>query len=137
MKGKITLAAGVGIGYLLGSKKNREQALQQAKELWGNPKVQEQVSHAQDVVREQAPAVKDQLSSAAGKVKDKVGSGSSSSAPAAGAGYATNGPTRAGTPPRPDAVAPPRALPPRRVGGHERVPARAAGPRASTRGRPP
>jgi hypothetical protein len=94
MKGKITLAAGVGLGYLLGSKKNREQALRQAKELWGNPTVQQQVSHAQDVVREQAPVVRDQLTTAAGKVKDKVGSGPSTGSP----GYTPNGSTNGYTP---------------------------------------
>ncbi|GAB3594444.1 hypothetical protein GCM10027446_18350 [Angustibacter peucedani] len=80
MKGKLTLLAGVGIGYLLGSKKNREQAVRQAKAVWSNPKVQEQVSHAQDVVREQAPVVQDKLTTAAAQLKDKasatVGSGS-------------------------------------------------------------
>lgn len=77
MKGKLTLAAGIAIGYLASSKKNRDQVVAQAKSLWGNPAVQEQVAHAQDLVREQAPVVRDQLSSAAGKVKDKVGSSSS------------------------------------------------------------
>lgn len=78
MKSKLTLAAGIAIGYLAASKRNREQVARQAKSLWRNPAVQEQVSHAQDVVREQAPVVREQLSTAAGKVKDKVGSGSGS-----------------------------------------------------------
>ncbi len=76
MKGKLSLAAGIAIGYLASSKQHRDQVVRQAKALWGNPTVQEQVSHATDVVREQAPVVRDQLSSAAGKVKDKVGSSS-------------------------------------------------------------
>jgi len=76
MKSKLTLAAGIAVGYLAASKKNRDQVVRQAKSLWDKPAVQEQVAHAQDVVREQAPIVRDQLSSAAGKVKDKVGSSS-------------------------------------------------------------
>lgn len=95
MKHKFTLAAGIAIGYLASSKQHRDQVVQQAKTLWGNPAVHEQVSHATDVVREQVPVVRDQLASAAGRVKGKVGSSSGSSG---SVGYAANGTTSGYTP---------------------------------------
>ncbi len=92
MKGKLGLAAGIGIGYLMGSQRNREKVARQVRAVWGNPTVQQQLSHAQEVVREQAPVVQDQLTTAARKVRDKasatVGGGSSSGANGTSSGYA-------------------------------------------------
>ena len=80
---KLILLAGVGIGYVLGTKAGRERYEQikgMARGFAGNPKVQETVSKAQDTVAAQAPvvaeAVKDKAGAAAGAVKDKVSSGS-------------------------------------------------------------
>ena len=77
---KLILLAGVGIGYVLGTKAGRERYEQikgMARGFAGNP---ETVSKAQDTVAAQAPvvaeAVKDKAGAAAGAVKDKVSSGS-------------------------------------------------------------
>jgi hypothetical protein len=102
MKGKLLLAAGVGIGYVLGSRSGRESyegLKRQAKDIWGSPTVQRQVSHAEqavkDTVREQAPvvqhAVQENLTAAAKKVAAKataghVGGGTAGGAEADGTG---------------------------------------------------
>jgi len=68
MKGKLLLATGVAVGYVLGSRSGRasyEDLKGHAKDLWANPAVQEQVAHAKDVAREQAPVVQEQLTAAA------------------------------------------------------------------------
>lgn len=86
MKGKLLLATGVAVGYVLGSRSGRESyegLKRQAKDIWGSPTVQRQVSHAEqavkDTVREQAPvvqhAVQDNVSAAAKKVAAKATAG--------------------------------------------------------------
>ncbi len=70
MFGKTTIIIGAAAGYVLGARAGRErydEIVEQANKLWGNPKVQETVSGAQDVVKTQA---KKQTSA----VKEKVGS---------------------------------------------------------------
>lgn len=77
MKTRLALVTGVAAGYVLGTRAGREQyekIRSQASSLWKDPKVQQQVSHAQHVVREQAPLVQEKLSSA---TKGVVGKGSS------------------------------------------------------------
>ena len=74
---KLVLVTGVAAGYVLGARAGREQydkIVEQAKSFWSNPKVQEQVSSAQQTVKEQAPVaaekVSDATKSAVGQAKD-------------------------------------------------------------------
>ena len=76
---KLLLLAGVGVGYVLGSKAGREryeQIRSGAKSMAANPKVQAATSKAQETVAAQAPVVADAL-------KDKLGRGSDVTPPAA------------------------------------------------------
>jgi hypothetical protein len=88
---KLTLIAGIGIGYVLGSRAGRErfeQIRSGAQKLASNPKVQSAAAKAQETVAAQAPvvaeAVKGKASAAASAVSDKVGSGDSGSGPTTG-----------------------------------------------------
>ena len=83
---KMTFLAGIGVGYLIGSKAGREKIMS----LWNDPKVQDTVSHGTDWAKEKVPglqekvtgAAKDAASSAkdaAAQAKDSVSGGSSSS----------------------------------------------------------
>jgi hypothetical protein len=75
MKGKLILGTGVAIGYVLGSRSGRqsyERLKARSKDLWSNPTVQEQVSHAQEAVKAQAPVVAGQVAAAARQVADKA-----------------------------------------------------------------
>ncbi|WP_183101140.1 YtxH domain-containing protein [Nocardioides pelophilus] len=78
---KISFLAGVGVGYVLGARAGREryeQIKSGAQGAWNNPKVQETVSHAQDLAAQKAPVVQHKLaetaSTAVHKVSEKVGS---------------------------------------------------------------
>jgi hypothetical protein len=76
---KLTLLAGVGIGYVLGTRAGREryeQIRSSVKRLASNPTVQSAAGKAQDTVTTQAGAA---ASAVAGKVGDKVGGSHSSS----------------------------------------------------------
>jgi oxygen-dependent protoporphyrinogen oxidase len=73
VKNKMLLLTGVAVGYVLGSRAGREQyekIRSQARSMWNNPKVQEQVSHAQDAVKAQAPVVQEKLTEATKKAAD-------------------------------------------------------------------
>ncbi len=75
VKGKLMLGAGVAIGYVLGARSGRqsyERLKARSKDLWSNPTVQEQVSHAQEAVRAQAPVVGQHVAAAAKQVADKA-----------------------------------------------------------------
>ncbi|WGW11205.1 YtxH domain-containing protein [Saxibacter everestensis] len=75
MKGKILLAAGIGIGYVLGTRAGRESYEKlkvRAQELWSDPKVQEKVSEVQQTVKEKAPVVQDQAEQAFRKASEGV-----------------------------------------------------------------
>jgi hypothetical protein len=75
VKGKLLLATGVAVGYVLGSRSGRksyEELKGHAKDLWANPSVQEQVAHAKDLAREQAPVVQEQLTAAARKAMQRA-----------------------------------------------------------------
>ena len=79
MKGKILLLVGVGIGYVLGARAGREsydKIMKRADKFWNSPRVQSQVSSAEDFVKDKAPDVADFLADGAKKVVGKV-SGSS------------------------------------------------------------
>jgi hypothetical protein len=82
MKGKLLLATGIGVGYVLGSRSGRrsyEELKTNVKEFWDSPTVQEQVAHAKDVAREQAPVVQEQLTAAARKAMQRATSSTYSS----------------------------------------------------------
>lgn len=72
MKGKAALVAGLGIGYVLGTRDGRERYEQikaQATKAWNNPRVQETADKAQTKAQE---AVKQAAGTAQDKVQDKV-----------------------------------------------------------------
>ena len=71
MKKRLILLAGLGVGYILGSRTGRqsyEKLKAQLQELWTDPKVQETVDKANQSIREKAPAVADAVQSATDKV---------------------------------------------------------------------
>ena len=81
---KMTFLAGIGVGYLIGSKAGREKIMS----LWNDPKVQDTVNHGTDWAKDKVPglqekvtgAAKDAASSAkdaAAHAKDSVSGGSS------------------------------------------------------------
>lgn len=56
MKGKLIFAAGLGIGYLLGSRAGRkryDQIVAAARKVWETPAIQTQVHRAEDFAAEQ------------------------------------------------------------------------------------
>lgn len=82
MKGKILLAFGIGIGYVLGTRAGREKYDQMkaaVDKLWNDPRVQKQVDNAQEFVKDKAPDVAEFLADGAKKVVSQV---SGSKAPA-------------------------------------------------------
>ena len=89
---KFVFLAGMGVGYLVGSKGGREKLMQ----LWKDPKVQDTVSQGTDWAKEKAPGLQDKVTGvakdAASKVTGSSGSGSGSSQPGqSGAGSASTG----------------------------------------------
>lgn len=88
MKGKLLLGIGAAIGYVLGTRAGRDSydAMKaQADALWHDPRVQDKVAEANQLVRDKAPDVQHKISDAASAVKSKVGQGDAGSA---SAGYA-------------------------------------------------
>lgn len=85
MKKRLILLAGLGVGYVLGSRTGRqsyEKLKAQAQDLWTDPRVQDTVEKANQSIRDRSPAVADAVQSAADKVNSAAGAG------AAGAGAA-------------------------------------------------
>lgn len=83
MKGKILFVAGLGLGYVLGTRAGREkydQLKTQVLKVWNDPRVQKQVDAAQEFVKDKAPEVAEFVSDTAKTVVGKV---SGKSAPAA------------------------------------------------------
>jgi hypothetical protein len=75
VKNKLMLLTGAAVGYVLGTRAGREQYEKiraQAKTLWNDPKVQEQVSQAQATVKEQAPVVQEKVAEAARSTADRA-----------------------------------------------------------------
>lgn len=79
MKGRLLLAVGIGVGYVLGSRAGRqsyESLARCAQDLWGDPRVRARVSEVEDSVKEKAPAAQDkaeQVLKAGGEKSKKVG----------------------------------------------------------------
>ena len=75
MKGKILFVAGLGLGYVLGTRAGREkyeQLKSGAMKLWNDPRVQRQVDAAETFVKDKAPDVAEFVSDSAKKVVSQV-----------------------------------------------------------------
>lgn len=84
MKGKILFVAGLGLGYLLGTRAGREkydELKAAALKVWNDPRVQKQVDAVEDFVKDKAPEVAEFVSDGAKTLVDKV-SGKSATKPA-------------------------------------------------------
>ncbi|WP_342023839.1 hypothetical protein AAE021_00955 [Arthrobacter citreus] len=84
---KFVFLAGMGVGYLVGSKGGREKLM----ELWKDPKVQETVSQGTEWAKEKAPGLQEKVADVASTAKDKVSHSSTSGKPASGAGSSGSG----------------------------------------------
>jgi hypothetical protein len=75
MKGKILFLAGLGVGYVLGTRAGRERYEQikaTASQFWNAPVVQRQVDTVQDFVKDKAPEVVEFVADGAKKVVAQV-----------------------------------------------------------------
>jgi hypothetical protein len=75
MKGKILFVAGLGIGYVLGTRAGREQYEKlkaQVARIWNDPRVQKQVDAAEEFVKDKAPDVAEFVGDQAKKVVRQV-----------------------------------------------------------------
>ena len=75
MKGKILFVAGLGLGYVLGTRAGREKYEQlktAAMKVWNDPRVQRQVDAAETFVKDKAPDVAEFVSDNAKKVVSQV-----------------------------------------------------------------
>jgi hypothetical protein len=82
MRGKILFVAGLGLGYVLGTRAGREkydELKTAALKVWNDPRVQKQVDAVEDFVKDKAPEVAEFVSDGAKTIVDKV----SGKAPAA------------------------------------------------------
>lgn len=77
---RLVFIAGVGVGYVLGSRAGRqryEQIKAKAQQAWGRDDVQEKVQAATQAVKEQAPVVAEKVGqttkAAASAVRERVG----------------------------------------------------------------
>jgi len=83
MKGKILFLAGLGVGYVLGTRAGRERYEElkaAAANLWNAPVVQKQVDNVQDFVKDKAPDVVEFVADGAKKVAAQVSGRSSTPA---------------------------------------------------------
>ena len=75
MKGKILFVAGLGLGYVLGTRAGREkydELRTAALKVWNDPRLQKQVDAAQDFVKDKAPEVAEFVSDNAKSLVNKV-----------------------------------------------------------------
>lgn len=75
MKGKILFLAGLGVGYVLGTRAGRERYEQikaAASNLWNAPVVQKRVDDVQEFVKDKAPEVAEFVTDGAKKVVAQV-----------------------------------------------------------------
>ena len=83
MKSKILFVAGLGLGYVLGTRAGREkydQLKTAALKVWNDPRVQKQVDAAETFVKDKAPEVAEFVSDNAKTLVDKVSGKSSTPA---------------------------------------------------------
>ena len=74
MRGKLTIVAGLAVGYVLGSRAGRaryEQIARAASKFWGSKPVQRQVHQVEDFAKDKAPEVVDFVSNNVKKVVRK------------------------------------------------------------------
>ena len=90
---KFVFLAGMGVGYLVGSKGGREKLM----ELWKDPKVQDTVSHGTDWAKEKAPGLQEKVTEVASTAKDKVSHSSDSGKPASSASAGSSSSSAAGS----------------------------------------
>ncbi|MES2170349.1 MAG: YtxH domain-containing protein [Actinomycetota bacterium] len=77
MRGKVLLAVGLAVGYVLGTRAGREkydQMVAQVQRLWNDPRVQKQVKNAEQFAKDKAPDVVEFVTDNAKKVASQVGS---------------------------------------------------------------
>jgi hypothetical protein len=75
MRGKILFAAGLAVGYVLGTRAGRERYEQlkgAVKGFWNDPRVQKRVDQVEDFVKEKAPEVADFVSDGAKNLVNQV-----------------------------------------------------------------
>jgi len=75
VKGKILFVAGLGLGYVLGTRAGREKYEElrtAALKVWNDPRVQKQVDAVEDFVKDKAPEVAEFVSDNAKKVVSQV-----------------------------------------------------------------
>jgi hypothetical protein len=75
VKGKILFVAGLGLGYVLGTRAGREKYEElrtAALKVWNDPRVQKGVDSVEDFVKDKAPDVADFVSDNAKKVVAQV-----------------------------------------------------------------
>lgn len=75
MKKRLVLLAGIGIGFVLGSRAGRqsyENLKRQVTNLWNDPKVQDGIDNAREQIEEKAPEVAKAVKENAPVVVDKV-----------------------------------------------------------------
>jgi len=75
MRGKILFVAGLGLGYVLGTRAGREkydELKTAALKVWNDPRVQKQVDAVEDFVKDKAPEVAEFVSDGAKTIVDKV-----------------------------------------------------------------
>lgn len=87
MKGKILFVAGLGLGYVLGTRAGREkyeQLREAALKVWNDPRVQKQMDAVEDFVKDKAPEVADFVSDGAKKVVAQVQGKKPAKKPASG-----------------------------------------------------
>ena len=95
---KFVFLAGMGVGYLVGSKGGREKLMQ----LWQDPKVQDTVSHGTEWAKEKAPGLQEKVTGAAKDAASKVtgssdsGSSQSSSSQSGSTGSASGSTSASG-----------------------------------------
>lgn len=85
MRGKILFVAGLGLGYLLGTRAGREkydELKAAALKVWNDPRVQKQVDAVEDFVKDKAPEVAEFVSDGAKTIVDKVSGKSPAKKPA-------------------------------------------------------
>jgi hypothetical protein len=109
MMGKAGLVVGMAAGYVLGARDGRgryEQIKTQAERLWNDPKVQQQASAAQDLVKQKAPQVADKISQVTDKASSKSKSKSTSTSTGTGTGSGPGAPVGPSTTSAPASVTP-------------------------------
>ncbi len=84
MRGKILFAAGLAVGYVLGTRAGREryeEIKRAAESFWNDPRVKHRVDQVEDFVKEKVPEAAEFVSDGAKAVVGKM-TGSSSKKPA-------------------------------------------------------